>query len=118
MAKKRSKRPNLSQETLERARAELRGERPDQAEVESVGAVTSTGVSNGASAGAVAAASAAKPKIKRGGGTLATRHIPTTDELVKEYAYVLKDLRNLAILAGILLLIIIGAAILLPRPTG
>ena len=107
MAKKKSKRPNLSQETLERARAEMRGE--------SVASLAEAPViTNGSPAVA-----AAKTKIKRtGSATLATRHIPSHQELLSEYAYVLQDLRNLAILAAVLMIIIVIAAVALPRPTG
>jgi hypothetical protein len=111
VAKKKSKRPNLSQETLERARAEMRGER----------AVPTTGqelTSNGSTPITPVAAGAAKQKPKRAGSPLATRHIPSTEELLKEYSYVLTDLRNLAILAGVLMVIIIVAAIALPRVIG
>lgn len=105
MAKKKSKRPNISQETLERARAEMRG---------------------GSSMQAVATATVAsdtpdtpKPKVKpRTAVGLATRHIPSLEELLKEYSYVLKDLRNMLILAGLLFAAIIVAAIVLPRPGG
>jgi len=116
MAKKKSKRPNLSQETLERARAELRGTQPEQ----SAGADIAPAGGAGTAALATAGAAAVTPKkVKRVAGVpLATRHIPTTEELIKEYAYVLRDLRNLFTLAGILLLAIIIAAIALPRPTG
>ncbi len=104
MARKKSKRPNLSQETLDRARAEIRGERLAPVAAETASA---------------AAPVAGKPKVaKRPGANLATRRIPSLEELIAEYGYVLSDLRNLAILAGILLLIIIAAAVLLPRPTG
>ena len=109
MAKKKSKRPNLSQETLERARAELRGERPEP-------------VAEGAPAnGSTAVAAPAKPKTttKRAANpSLATRRVPSISELIEEYGYVLKDLRNLAILAAILLIAIVVAAVALPRPTG
>jgi hypothetical protein len=107
MAKKKTKRPNLSQSTLERARAERLGERAE--------AVVGTDGENVSSA--VTASAAAKPKTKRA-PSLATRRIPSTEELLAEYAYVLKDLRNLAILAGLLFLVIIAAAIALPRITG
>jgi hypothetical protein len=109
MAKKKSKRPNLSQETLERARAELRGERPEPV------AAAESAPSNGSTV------VAAKPKVasKRAANpSLATRRIPSVGELIAEYSYVLRDLRNLAILAAILFLAIIVAAIALPRPTG
>src|SRR5437773_8834967 len=108
MAKKKSKRPNLSQDTLERARAELRGERPEPV------AVADSAPSNGS---AVAAKPKAVPK-RAANPALATRRIPTVSELIADYGYVLHDLRNLAILATILMLAIIVAAIVLPRPTG
>ncbi len=106
MAKKKTKRPNLSQETLERARAERIGDRAEP--------VNGT---DGASVSSVAASAGVKPKVKRT-PSLATRRIPSTEELLAEYAYVLTDLRNLAILAGVLFLLIIGAAIVLPHITG
>ncbi len=110
MAKKKSKRPNLSQETLERARAELRGERPEPV------AAAEGAPSNGS---AVAAAARPKAATKRPANpSLATRRIPSISELIADYGYVLKDLRNLAILAAVLMLAIIVAAIALPRPTG
>ncbi len=109
MAKKKSKRPNLSQDTLERARAELRGERAEPQTAGAVQAVPSNGTS----------AVQAKPKqAKRPSASLATRRVPSLNELLSEYAYVLHDLRNLAILAIILMVIIIVAAVALPRPTG
>jgi tripartite-type tricarboxylate transporter receptor subunit TctC len=109
MAKKRSKRPNLPQETLARARAELHGEAQEPV------TVTESSGSNGA-----AAAAAARPKAaaKRPGTGLATRRIPSISELIEEYSYVLRDLRNLAILAVILFVIIIASALVLPRPLG
>ncbi len=108
MAKKKSKRPNLPQETLERARAELHGE------AEAPVTVAESSGSDGA-----AVAVAAKPKAaKRTGTGLATRRIPSIAELIVEYGYVLRDLRNLAILATLLFVAIIVAALLLPRPLG
>jgi hypothetical protein len=111
VAKKKSKRPNLSQETLERARAEMRGERL----APTIGEETA---SNGSTPVAPMMAGTAKQKQKRAGSPLATRHIPSSEELLKEYSYVLTDLRNLAILAGILLLVLVIAAVALPRVTG
>jgi hypothetical protein len=105
MAKKKNKRPNLSQDTLERARAELRGERVEpQASVQTV-------PTNGSSA------VQAKAKAKPARASL-SRRVPSIDELRSEYSYVLHDLRNLLILAAILLVIIVAAAVFLPRPTG
>jgi hypothetical protein len=94
---KKSKRPNLSAETLERARAEMRGELTPPA--------------------SGAAPAAARP-AKRTVAPTAARRIPTTDELISNYAYVMKDLRNLVILAGVLLLLIVAASLVLPRITG
>ena len=104
MAKKKNKRPNLSQETLERARAEMKGERMDTA-------VATEGQSSSKS-------TVAPMKVKRSGQPLATRRIPTTSELLGEYQYVLRDLRYLAILAILLMAIIVVAALTLPKPTG
>jgi hypothetical protein len=102
MAKKKSKRPNLSQETLERARAEMRTER-----------VETVAVAQPAEGG-VAVAPKPKPG-RRPISTLATRRIPTKEELIAEYSYVISDLRNLFILAGVLLIAIIVIAVVLPR---
>jgi len=108
VAKKKSKRPNLPQETLERARAEMRGDRIQTLEAEETESTNGT-----------LAVASNKPKAKRSGGAaVASRRVPTTQELLAEYAYVLKDLRNLLILAGILMAIIIVLALVLPRPTG
>ena len=108
MAKKKSKRPNLPQETLERARAELRGERTEVA-------APAEPVRPSSASGTVAP----RPKAaKRTGVNLATRRIPSLEELRAEYSYVTADLRNLAILAVILIAGIIAAAVVLPHPTG
>jgi hypothetical protein len=108
MAKKKSKRPNLPQETLERARAELHGE-----------AEASVTVAESSGSDGATAVVAAKPKVARRTGTgLATRRIPSIAELIEEYRYVLRDLRNLVILATLLFVVIVVAALLLPRPLG
>ena len=107
MAKKKSKRPNLPQETLDRARAERRGETLGPAPV----AVPDKSGSNGT------LAVAAKPKVAKR-SPLMTRRVPAIAELIQEYSYVLSDLRYLAILAAILFVAIIAAALILPRPVG
>src|SRR5258707_3246572 len=96
---------------MERARAEMRGER----EVPTTGQELT---SNGSAPVAPVAAGEVKQKPKRAGSTLATRHIPSTEELIKEYSYVLTNLSNLAILAGVFLLVLVIASITLPRLTG
>ncbi len=111
MARKKTKRPNLPQETLERARAELRGDvsvsdlpaPPDMAAVSMQAAPRV----------------AAPVKPKRGGtGLNAPRRVPNVEELIAEYRYVLHDLRNLVVLAGVLLVAIVIASFVLARPIG
>lgn len=105
MAKKKSaRRPNLPVETLERARAELRGETLSPAKVDEA-----PPAANGTST----AAAAARLKQARVGTGLATRRVPTETELKAEYAYVIKDLRNMMVLAGLCFAFIIGMAVLL-----
>lgn len=92
MAKK-SRRPNLPQETLERARRELErsGDLPAQPvpPADSASAVSST-------------APAAKPAPKP-----APRPAPQVD-LAQEYAYVISDLQQMAMLAaGIMIALVI-----------
>ncbi len=108
MAKKKSKRPNLPQETLDRARAERRGETLGSVPVVPV-------VEKGGSNGTTAVA--AKPKVAKRSPAM-TRRIPSIPELIQEYSYVLSDLRFLVILAVFLFVAIIAAALLLPRPIG
>ncbi len=104
MAKKKSsRRPNLSQETLERARAELRGEKMAAA------ASVEAGGSDG-----TAAVSGPKLKNVRPTTNLAARRIPSAEELKMQYSYVLTDLRHLVTLAAILFAFIIAAAIAMP----
>jgi hypothetical protein len=102
--KKSARRPNLPAETLERARAELRGETPSPAKLDEAPGVTD---------GTSAAAAAARLKQARVGTGLATRRIPTDAELRTEYAYVIKDLRSMTVLASLCFAFIIGMAILL-----
>jgi len=108
MAKKKSRRPNLSQETLERARAEMRGDKEIADEAPEVVETAS---------GAAPAAPVAR-KVKRPAGSLATRRIPSTTELISEYSYVTHDLRSVLILSGVLLALIVVAAVVLPRVVG
>ncbi len=107
MAKKKSKRPNLPQETLERARAERRGETFGTAPV----------VTPEASGGNGTAAVVMRPKVAKRSPSM-TRRVPSIPELIAEYSYVLKDLRALVILAAILFVAIVAAALILPRPIG
>ncbi len=98
---KKSKRPNLPQETLERARAELRGEVFETSNGE---AVETTPVRPVAKSKVAAAPQlAAKPRRASTVG----RRVPTVEELLTDYRYVLRDLRNLAILAASLFVAIV-----------
>ncbi len=103
MAKKKSsRRPNLSQETLERARAELRGEKMAAA------ATVETG------ADGTAAVTAPKVKARPATSSLAARRVPSAEELKAQYGYVLSDMRHLFTLAAALFAIIIIAPIVMP----
>jgi len=100
---KKSKRPNLPQETLERARAELRGEAApltidNEVEEVEVSPVAKPKVKPPAPGPAV------KPKRMTATNI---RRIPTLEELLGEYRYVTHDLRQLGILAGTLLIAIV-----------
>jgi hypothetical protein len=84
MAKK-TRRPNLSQETLERARREM--------------SKASQVVETPASAAQPSATGAAKAAAKR---------VPVPHEdLSIEYAYVITDLRNMAVLAATMMIILV-----------
>ena len=84
MAKK-TRRPNLSQETLERARREM--------------SRTSQVVETPTSAAQPAAPGATKAAVKR---TVATHA-----DLSVEYAYVITDLRNMAVLAAAMMIVLV-----------
>jgi hypothetical protein len=101
MTKKMTRRPNLPQETLERARAELRGEITPSA---------SSGVAAPPKIGAPAGTGVRRTATQ----TAAVRRLPTAEELRQEYDHVARDLRNLGVVAGALFLVIIAAAIIIP----
>jgi hypothetical protein len=84
MAKK-TRRPNLSQETLERARREL--------------SMNAQVVETPAQDVQPAAPGSAKAAVKR----VAVAHA----DLSVEYAYVILDLRNMAMLAGAMLIVLV-----------
>jgi hypothetical protein len=84
MAKK-TRRPNLSQETLERARRELSMKAP--------AVETPDNTAQPAVPGAV------KRAVKRVGAT--------HEDLSVEYAYVITDLRNMGLLAGAMLIVLV-----------
>lgn len=92
MAKKR-RRPNISEATLERARAELYG-----------------GSSNGS---VVAAPSpAVERKIEASKPAFRTKSTVSLDDLKHEYAYVMIDLRDMALLAAFLFVALVVAALI------
>lgn len=100
MAKKKSK-PNISREVLERARSELRGDRGVAAPSQTV-----------ADESAAPAPVPAKAKATVRGGSLASRRLPTKEELDNEYRHITRDLRAMLTLAGSLFLFVIVMAIL------
>jgi sulfite reductase alpha subunit-like flavoprotein len=104
MAKKKSK-PNISQEVLERARSELRG---DQSAAAPSKAPTTEN--------AAAAPAPLKAKATVRGGSLATRRLPTKDELDHEYRHITRDLRAMLTLAGgLFLFVIVMAVVVVPN---
>ncbi len=83
---KKSRKPNLPQDTLERARRELYGVAP---------------VEEPKPAPQAAEAPRPKPAVQR-------RAVLTSEaDLRREYAYVLSDMRNMAILAAGLLVVLV-----------
>lgn len=102
--RKTGRRPNISQEVLERARAEMRGE------------IASSTPSSGEAGGTVAT----KPKTtsRMVMGAVGTRHIPTAEELKQEYRHIVGDLRKVVTLAGVLLLFVILMAVLVMPALG
>ncbi len=83
---KKSRKPNLPQDTLERARRELYGAAP---------------VEEPKPAAQAAEAPRPKPVVQR-------RAVLTSEaDLRREYAYVLSDMRNMAILAAGLLVVLV-----------
>ena len=89
--KKQPIRANIPQETLARARAELAGSPP-----------AATSVVEGSAP--IARAARPAPPMR----TAAT----TIDDLHSEYSYVIRDLRSMAILAGILFVALIVVALI------
>lgn len=106
---KKSKRPNLPQETLERARAELRGEAAPLTIDSDTEAVEVTPIPKPK---VKTVTSSTPTKAKRTGSTT-VRRIPTIEDLLGDYRYVLRDLRHLGILAGSLLIAIVVISFLL-----
>lgn len=96
--KKSSRRPNLSAEVLERARAEVRGEISKTVPTTENGTVPAV---------------KAKQGFTQSG--MSTRRVAKPEELKAEYAYVLRDLRNLGIIAGSLFGLIIVAAVIISQ---
>lgn len=98
MAKKTTKKPNLPQQTLERARRELAG-------VDTSATEASADV---ASRAAARSTSIAATPSRRNVGTAVS-----IDELREEYSYVIADLRSMGILAAILFVALVIAALVL-----
>lgn len=99
------KRYNVPAETLERARAEMRGEvasLPPEERAKAQDSINKTSV----------------PKLqtaKKAPSFAKSARVPTQAELVEEYTYVTRELRTLALLAVSLLALIIVVSVVLPR---
>lgn len=101
MSKKKGTRPNVPQETLARARAELHGE---------VGIVSSN-KEKAPTATVAAARESAKPLVQPRKAGKTGAHL-TMEDLKEEYSYVTDDLRKMAILTlGLVAFIIIMAVV-------
>ena len=85
MARKKSRRPNLPEQTLAKAKSELYG----------------NGVSQPAGVAASSSGAAARP---------ANRSAVSIEDLKVEYAYVINDLRSMALLAGLLIVALVAAS--------
>lgn len=132
MAKRRRKKPNIAQTALEQARQEANGdETPNTHESESTPNDTAS------VATASKSTSDDKPKARRrrrdlqsakldkrkGEGGLDAEFVAeqlanptkivTEDELKEDYGYVIKDLRNMGILAAVLFVALIGIALVI-----
>jgi hypothetical protein len=97
MAKK-TRKPNLPQETLERARREMA--RRGVAPVAETPAVAQPAASQ--------AKQAAKPTAKP---AAARRYVAPEVDLSEEYAYVLRDLKNMGLLAAVLGAFLVAASV-------
>ncbi len=91
MAKKVTRRPNLPQETLERARRELEG----SGEIAPIPAARTRVVSSASPTPAPVAARQQPLIVRR------------SADLSKEYHYVVRDLRNMAMLAATMLVALV-----------
>ncbi len=96
-----NKRYNVPAETLERARAELKD---DAGSI--VAPVTTTKST---------APAAPKVQPKRAASFAKSTRVPTLAELREEYRYVWRELRSLGLLLASLFVVILIAAVVLPR---
>ena len=102
MAKKKSRKPNLSQAALERARQELRdggAVAPDSPALEAQ-AVPARPV---------------KKEIKPVERVGSIKRTMTRDELASEYGYVIRDLTSMGALAGILFVAMVVVALVIEQ---
>lgn len=98
------KRYNVPSETLERARAELKGE---------VGSIEAP--ETAAAPVPSAKATPVKAAPKRATTFAKSNRVPTVAELAQEYAFVWRELRLLGLLTAGLFIVILVAAVVLPR---
>lgn len=125
MAKKRRQKskPNLPQATLDRARRQA-GAEPDEPTPTSEAAAANVTADPAPSRHRRPTVSNAQIERSRKRGELSNEMISdvlanptrvvTEDEMREEYQHVLVDLRNMGILAAILIVLMIGAAFVLP----
>ncbi|MFP4321431.1 MAG: hypothetical protein ACLFTK_03170 [Anaerolineales bacterium] len=101
MTKKKTSRPNVPKETLARARAELYG---------ATELTKATDTPPAAGSRAAARQQQESASLRKAGPGVATAPAVTIEDLKAEYVYVISDLRNMGILAGLLFVGLIVAA--------
>lgn len=114
MAKKKRRKPNLSNEALERARRELRGEgeapESQQAEKPAPNPAIKTEVAPIAATPKPKAPPTPRPEPVQG-----TKRTMSRQELATEYGYVINDLSSMGVLALILFIAMIVVSLLIDQ---
>lgn len=106
---KKNRRAVVPQETLARARAEMRGE------IQTSTTTDAEGNEKPKAGSRTSGAVVVRPTSRPGQTPLAVRRTATIEELTRQYAYVNRDLRNLVTLAVGLMALIVVASLVLTR---
>lgn len=106
MAKKKSRKPNLSNEALERARRELRGE---------VSAPPTPPIESGASGEQARPTRPVKQEKRQQDVVYSVKKTMTREELANEYGYIIRDLTSMATLAVILFVAMVAVSLVIDQ---